>query len=111
MAEDNTAATRMVCSNQSLHNYDHLIYSHFFCGFDSIQLGGGQKDRQNYMALGYETGNFPFYKRPPFEPYYKDHTYVPFAFNCVNYPYTHNIRLLFAAYAVNTYQLQWINCN
>lgn len=33
--------------------------------------GSGQ--RQNFMRLGYETGNNPFYKRPSFEPYYKNH--------------------------------------
>lgn len=33
--------------------------------------GSGQ--RQNYMRLGYETGNFPFYRRFPLEPYYKNH--------------------------------------
>lgn len=33
--------------------------------------GSGQ--RQNYMRLGYETGNFPFYRRFPKEPYYKNH--------------------------------------
>ncbi|KAI5704741.1 hypothetical protein M8J76_007905 [Diaphorina citri] len=31
----------------------------------------GSKARQNYMPLGYETGNNPFYKRFPHEPYYK----------------------------------------
>lgn len=33
--------------------------------------GGGQ--RQNFMRLGYETGNNPFYLRFGFEPYYKGH--------------------------------------
>ncbi|XP_034826750.1 large ribosomal subunit protein uL15m [Maniola hyperantus] len=33
--------------------------------------GSGQ--RQNYMRLGYETGNNPFYLRMPHEPYYKGH--------------------------------------
>ncbi|CAH0557600.1 unnamed protein product [Brassicogethes aeneus] len=33
--------------------------------------GSGQ--RQNYMRLGYETGNNPFYLRFPNEPYYKGH--------------------------------------
>lgn len=33
--------------------------------------GSGQ--RQNYMRLGYETGNRPFYLRFGFEPYYKGH--------------------------------------
>ncbi|XP_055371959.1 39S ribosomal protein L15, mitochondrial [Condylostylus longicornis] len=33
--------------------------------------GSGQ--RQNYMRLGYETGNTPFYLRFPYEPYYKGH--------------------------------------
>uniref|UniRef100_D3TMK5 Large ribosomal subunit protein uL15m n=1 Tax=Glossina morsitans morsitans TaxID=37546 RepID=D3TMK5_GLOMM len=33
--------------------------------------GSGQ--RQNYMRLGYETGNNPFYIRFPYEPYYKGH--------------------------------------
>lgn len=33
--------------------------------------GSGQ--RQNYMRLGYETGNNPFYLRFPQEPYYKGH--------------------------------------
>jgi len=33
--------------------------------------GSGQ--RQNYMRLGYETGNNPFYMRFPYEPYYKGH--------------------------------------
>lgn len=33
----------------------------------------GSKQRQNYMRLGYETGNFPFYRRFPLEPYYKNH--------------------------------------
>ncbi|KAL4708116.1 hypothetical protein ACJJTC_009895 [Scirpophaga incertulas] len=33
--------------------------------------GGGQ--RQNYMRLGYETGNNPFYLRVPHENYYKGH--------------------------------------
>ncbi|KAL5293002.1 MRPL15 family protein [Megaselia abdita] len=33
--------------------------------------GSGQ--RQNYMRLGYETGNTPFYIRFPYEPYYKGH--------------------------------------
>uniref|UniRef100_A0A1A9WH57 Large ribosomal subunit protein uL15m n=1 Tax=Glossina brevipalpis TaxID=37001 RepID=A0A1A9WH57_9MUSC len=33
--------------------------------------GSGQ--RQNYMRLGYETGNNPFYLRFPHEPYYKGH--------------------------------------
>lgn len=35
--------------------------------------GAGMKSRQNYMRLGYETGNFPFYRRFPKEDYYKDH--------------------------------------
>ncbi|XP_023021998.2 mitochondrial ribosomal protein L15 [Leptinotarsa decemlineata] len=33
--------------------------------------GSGQ--RQNFMRLGYETGNNPFYLRFPWEPYYKRH--------------------------------------
>ncbi|KAJ8961589.1 hypothetical protein NQ314_005933 [Rhamnusium bicolor] len=33
--------------------------------------GSGQ--RQNYMRIGYETGNNPFYLRFPWEPYYKGH--------------------------------------
>ncbi|XP_014223336.1 39S ribosomal protein L15, mitochondrial [Trichogramma pretiosum] len=33
--------------------------------------GSGQ--RQNHMRLGYETGNWPFYLRFGFEPYYKGH--------------------------------------
>ncbi|XP_066603349.1 large ribosomal subunit protein uL15m [Prorops nasuta] len=33
--------------------------------------GGGQ--HQNYMRLGYETGNNPFYLRFSYEPYYKGH--------------------------------------
>lgn len=33
--------------------------------------GSGQ--RQNFMRLGYETGNNPFYLRVPKEPYYKRH--------------------------------------
>lgn len=33
--------------------------------------GSGQ--RQNFMRLGYETGNTPFYTRFPYEPYYKGH--------------------------------------
>ncbi|KAK0083565.1 hypothetical protein PV325_002947 [Microctonus aethiopoides] len=33
--------------------------------------GSGQ--RQNYMRLGYETGNVPFYLRFGYEPYYKGH--------------------------------------
>ncbi|VEN63788.1 unnamed protein product [Callosobruchus maculatus] len=33
--------------------------------------GSGQ--RQNFMRLGYETGNNPFYLRFPREPYYKGH--------------------------------------
>ncbi|XP_078041397.1 mitochondrial ribosomal protein L15 [Augochlora pura] len=33
--------------------------------------GSGQ--RQNYMRLGYETGNTPFYLRFGYEPYYKGH--------------------------------------
>uniref|UniRef100_T1PIL0 Large ribosomal subunit protein uL15m n=1 Tax=Musca domestica TaxID=7370 RepID=T1PIL0_MUSDO len=33
--------------------------------------GSGQ--RQNFMRLGYETGNTPFYMRFPYEPYYKGH--------------------------------------
>ncbi|KAF4518039.1 hypothetical protein B566_EDAN009272, partial [Ephemera danica] len=33
--------------------------------------GSGQ--RQNYMRLGYETGNTPFYLRFTYEPYYKRH--------------------------------------
>lgn len=33
----------------------------------------GSKARQNFMRIGYETGNNPFYKRPPNEPYYKGH--------------------------------------
>ncbi|XP_053607422.1 large ribosomal subunit protein uL15m [Plodia interpunctella] len=33
--------------------------------------GSGQ--RQNFMRLGYETGNNPFYLRFPHEPYYKGH--------------------------------------
>ncbi|XP_068621128.1 large ribosomal subunit protein uL15m [Battus philenor] len=35
--------------------------------------GSGQ--RQNYMRLGYETGNNPFYLRVPQEPYYRGHHY------------------------------------
>lgn len=41
--------------------------------------GSGQ--RQNFMRLGYETGNTPFYIRFPYEPYYKGHhlrrQYIP----------------------------------
>lgn len=33
--------------------------------------GSGQ--RQNFMRVGYETGNTPFYMRFPYEPYYKGH--------------------------------------
>jgi len=33
--------------------------------------GSGQ--RQNFMRLGYETGNTPFYIRFPYEPYYRGH--------------------------------------
>ncbi|GLV44135.1 mitochondrial ribosomal protein L15 [Carabus blaptoides fortunei] len=33
--------------------------------------GSGQ--RQNFMRVGYETGNNPFYLRFPYEPYYKGH--------------------------------------
>lgn len=33
--------------------------------------GSGQ--RQNFMRLGYETGNNPFYMRFPYEPYYQGH--------------------------------------
>ncbi|CAH1963426.1 unnamed protein product [Acanthoscelides obtectus] len=33
--------------------------------------GSGQ--RQNFMRLGYETGNNPFHLRFPREPYYKGH--------------------------------------
>ncbi|KAI4498859.1 hypothetical protein M0802_006034 [Mischocyttarus mexicanus] len=33
--------------------------------------GSGQ--RQNYMRIGFETGNTPFYLRFPKEPYYKGH--------------------------------------
>jgi len=33
--------------------------------------GSGQ--RQNFMRLGYETGNTPFYTRFPYEPYYHGH--------------------------------------
>jgi len=33
--------------------------------------GSGQ--RQNFLRLGYETGNNPFYLRVPKEPYYKGH--------------------------------------
>ncbi|KAF2905083.1 hypothetical protein ILUMI_01097, partial [Ignelater luminosus] len=33
--------------------------------------GSGQ--RQNYMRLGYETGNRPFYTRFGYEPYYRGH--------------------------------------
>ncbi|CAO1438520.1 unnamed protein product [Diamesa serratosioi] len=33
--------------------------------------GSGQ--RQNFMRLGYETGNTPFYLRFSYEPYYKGH--------------------------------------
>ncbi|XP_076646346.1 mitochondrial ribosomal protein L15 [Halictus rubicundus] len=43
--------------------------------------GSGQ--RQNYMRLGYETGNNPFYLRFSYEPYYKGHhlrrEYPPFS--------------------------------
>lgn len=35
--------------------------------------GSGQ--RQNFLRLGYETGNNPFYLRVPKEPYYKGHQY------------------------------------
>lgn len=34
--------------------------------------GNGQ-NRLNYMRLGYETGNSPFYLRYTYEPYYKGH--------------------------------------
>ncbi|OWR41878.1 putative 39S ribosomal protein L15 [Danaus plexippus plexippus] len=33
----------------------------------------GSNQRQNYMRLGYETGNNPFYLRMPHENYYKGH--------------------------------------
>jgi len=36
--------------------------------------GEGEKSKhQNYMRLGYETGNNPFYLRFGYEPYYKGH--------------------------------------
>lgn len=35
--------------------------------------GEGHKSHQNYMRLGYETGNTPFYIRFPYEPYYLGH--------------------------------------
>ncbi|XP_031828998.1 mitochondrial ribosomal protein L15 [Nomia melanderi] len=45
--------------------------------------GSGQ--RQNYMRLGYETGNTPFYLRFGWEPYYKGHhlrrEYPPLSLN------------------------------
>uniref|UniRef100_T1IRT1 Large ribosomal subunit protein uL15m n=1 Tax=Strigamia maritima TaxID=126957 RepID=T1IRT1_STRMM len=33
----------------------------------------GSKARQNFMRVGYETGNNPFYLRFPREPYYENH--------------------------------------
>lgn len=33
--------------------------------------GSGQ--RQNFLRIGYETGNNPFYMRFPYEPYYQGH--------------------------------------
>ncbi|CAH1108925.1 unnamed protein product [Psylliodes chrysocephalus] len=33
----------------------------------------GSNQRQNFMRIGYETGNNPFYLRFPHEPYYKGH--------------------------------------
>lgn len=34
---------------------------------------GNKTKHQNYMRLGYETGNTPFYLRFTYEPYYKGH--------------------------------------
>jgi len=50
-------------------------------GRGSAQHGGdkhgagnkGSGQRQNFLRLGYETGNNPFYLRVPKEPYYKGH--------------------------------------
>lgn len=35
--------------------------------------GAGSNQRQNFMRLGYETGNNPFYVRFPYQNYYKGH--------------------------------------
>lgn len=51
--------------------------------------GSGQ--RQNFMRLGYETGNNPFYLRFGYEPYYKGHQYV---YHCYTKSYMH-IQCLF----------------
>ncbi|CRK91836.1 CLUMA_CG005458, isoform A [Clunio marinus] len=47
--------------------------------------GDGMKSHCNYMRLGYETGNTPFYLRFTYESYYKDHhlrrEYPPISLN------------------------------
>lgn len=48
----------------------------FYCIQGGDKHGAGNKgsgQRQNYMRLGYETGNNPFYLRPSYEPYNKGH--------------------------------------
>lgn len=73
----------------SIKFYDNISPSsfHFLSLFTFVQKrgrgqhdgnkhGAGQKgsgQRQNYMRLGYETGNTPFYLRFGMEPYYKGH--------------------------------------
>lgn len=41
-------------------------------GGDKHGCGHKSGQRQNYMPLGFETGNTPFHIRMPFEPYYKN---------------------------------------
>lgn len=48
-----------------------IFYIFYFPGGD--KHGGGEKGRQNFMRIGYETGNTPFYTRFSYEPYYKGH--------------------------------------
>lgn len=51
-----------------------LINSTFYLGGDKHGAGNkGSGQRQNYMRVGYETGNTPFYLRFTYEPYYKGH--------------------------------------
>lgn len=46
----------------------------WFLGGDKHGFGNkGSGQRQNFMRLGYETGNTPFYLRFTYEPYYKGH--------------------------------------
>lgn len=79
---DNPNSKQNVSCLQLLsYNYIFMIWMYFQGKRGRGQHGGdkhgagnkGSGQRQNFLRVGYETGNNPFYLRFPYEPYYQGH--------------------------------------